>query len=277
MAVSATVEPFFLRAVDRSLFCVCYRPPADTLQRHPVLHVPALCEEMNKARRMVSLTARRLAEHGHPVLVLDLTGTGDSSHDFGDATWDLWRDDVLRGAAWLKERTGQTPILWGLRAGCLLIDSTLAAAGPAAAGLVFWQPVLSGESALTQLLRLRSFGDFASGGQRRESVKELVALLQGGQQIEVAGYALAPALALPLRSVRLGGPHFRDIDVTWVEVAPETPAAIAPPSESCIASLQALGVRVSAIAVSGQAFWMTQEIAECQALIDATVAKLQQS
>jgi len=227
---------------------------------------------MNKARRMVSCAARRMADAGHPVLLLDPTGTGDSSHDFGEAAWDVWRDDVIRCAGWLEEHTGRVPTLWGLRAGCLLIDSVLSATR--ATRVAFWQPVLSGESALTQLLRLRSFGDFAGAGQRRESVKELLAMLEAGQRIDVAGYTLSPELAVPLRKVRLGGTHYRGTSVAWLETVPTSPAALSPASDQCIASLFAFGARVSVRAVNGLAFWMTQEIAECQALIDATVAEL---
>ncbi|MBK8384562.1 MAG: hypothetical protein IPL11_02315 [Candidatus Accumulibacter sp.] len=41
----------------------------------------------NKSWRIVPLQARALATAGYAVLQIDLMGCGDSSGDFGDATW----------------------------------------------------------------------------------------------------------------------------------------------------------------------------------------------
>ena len=48
---------------------------------------------MNKARRMVAMQCRALAEAGGVAAVVDLRGTGDSGGEHGDATWDGWRDE----------------------------------------------------------------------------------------------------------------------------------------------------------------------------------------
>ena len=112
-------------------FCLFY--PAEWGQnggaaRGLVLYIHPFAEEMNKARRMAALQARALAQGGYSVLQIDLSGCGDSSGDFGDATWKGWVNDVVQGCHWLRGQSNiqsaasdNVPLwLWGLRAGCLL-------------------------------------------------------------------------------------------------------------------------------------------------------------
>ena len=88
---------FFLESARGRHLAVLHSPPAGVPPRTAILHVQAFAEEMNKARRMVALQSRALAGDGHAVLVLDLTGCGDASGDFGDATWEAWLADVAAG------------------------------------------------------------------------------------------------------------------------------------------------------------------------------------
>ena len=66
------------------------------------------------------MQARALAASGCEVLQIDLCGCGDSSGDFGDASWQDWLDDVVAAHAWLRAHSDAPLTLWGLRAGCLL-------------------------------------------------------------------------------------------------------------------------------------------------------------
>jgi exosortase A-associated hydrolase 2 len=268
-AARARFEAMVLNRGDNALFCVLHAPPPGTPVRGAVLHVPAFAEEMNKARRAVALAARALAQRGLVVLLLDPTGTGDSGGDFADATWQAWLEDVRFAAGWLADRSGHVPALWGLRAGCLLINELLPSIP--ARTLVFWAPALSGEAVLTQFLRLRAVGDLGDHERPRESVRQLIAALEAGASLEVAGYVLSPSLALPMRNVSLGGADYRDRGVAWLEVSPMTPAELSPASKARIEELRATGASVSAEAVNGLAFWMTQEIDECPTLIAATL------
>jgi esterase/lipase len=52
-----------------------------------------------------------------------MLGCGDSSGDFGDATWDGWLADVELAYQYLRQRSSATIWLWGLRAGCLIAAS----------------------------------------------------------------------------------------------------------------------------------------------------------
>src|SRR6476646_41057 len=118
--MAAAVAPFFLAdETGGQRLGILHRPATDRV-RGAIVHVHAFAEEMNKARRMAALQARAFANAGYAVLQCDLLGCGDSSGDFGDATWDAWVDDVLLACRWLTERTRAPLWLWGLRAGCLL-------------------------------------------------------------------------------------------------------------------------------------------------------------
>jgi exosortase A-associated hydrolase 2 len=263
---------FFLARGESDLFCVLHSPPADIEPVGALLHVPAIAEEMNKARRAVSLAARALALRGWHVLLLDPTGTGDSSGDFGHATWKAWQSDIRDALRWLHDRTGLAPGLWGLRSGCLLVSDALEHAP--AARVLFWQPQLSGETALTQFLRLRTMSGIGDTEQPRDTTKALLAELESGRPVDVAGYSLSPELALPWRRARLGGSQFRGCDVTWLEVSQFERPALAPASETCIGQFRTTGATVRAQALAGLNFWMTQEIDEPMALISATVQSL---
>jgi len=78
-------EPFFLPASRGERFCI-FHPAAGAL-RGAVLYLHPFAEEMNKSRRMAALQSRMLAARGIAVLQIDLFGCGDSSGDFGDASW----------------------------------------------------------------------------------------------------------------------------------------------------------------------------------------------
>jgi exosortase A-associated hydrolase 2 len=238
-----------------------------------VLYIHPFAEEMNKARRMAALQARALAAHGLAVLQLDLHGCGDSSGDFGDARWDGWLDDIAQGCAWLRERSGRPPTLWGLRLGALLALD-YAARDKDLASLLLWQPVLSGAACLTQFLRLRVAGDMlGSADSTSGGTKALRAALAAGETLEVAGYALAPALAAALDAAdatKLTPP----CPVHWIDVAAGAGGEPSPASARLAARWREAGAEVHLAQVQGEAFWATQEITECPALLEASLAAL---
>ena len=131
--------------------------------------------------------------------------------------------------------------------------------------------MLSGEAALTQFLRLRSVGAASSGERQTETTKALLAALQSGTTLEIAGYMLPSALALPLRQSRLGGAGYAGKRILWLEVSASHPPENGPASRARIEELRGAGALVTATAVPGTAFWMTQEIDEAGDLVRATV------
>ncbi|MDS4068910.1 MAG: hydrolase 2, exosortase A system-associated [Candidatus Competibacter sp.] len=266
------IEPFFLAGSRGALFAVYHPPAVGVLERGGVLFVPPFAEEMNKSRRMAALQARRLAAAGFGVLIPDLHGSGESAGDFAEARWDVWRDDMARGGVWLRRRGHQRLHLWGLRLGGLLAADLVGELR--ATRLLLWQPVLSGERFLQQFLRLRLTSDRLKGGG--ETMAGLRGMLAAGQSLEVGGYQLHPELASTLERVRPTVPA-DGTRVDWFELAGITGGALPPASQRVVDEWRGAGVSVHVRTIAGEAFWSTQEIAVAPALLDATLAALDEA
>lgn len=265
-------QAFFLPLRRGRRFCIQYVPDGASERRGAILYVHPFAEEMNKSRRMAALQARAFAEAGWTVLQVDLFGCGDSEGDFDEASWEQWLADAADAATWLRGQTGRMPWLWGLRLGCLLARQVVDRA-PATPGLVLWQPSMSGKQSLQQFLRLKVtnqiLGEAASD---RVGVQELRQCLARGETVEVAGYTLSPELALGLEAAELTPPS-APLRVAWLEVGAST-AELSPAGRMRAEAWRAAGHRIDTTAVAGAAFWQTQEIAECDALVEATVAAI---
>jgi len=243
-----------------------------------VLYIHPFAEEMNKSRRMAALQSRALAQAGYAVLQIDLLGCGDSSGDFGDATWQSWVGDVVLGCQWLRNQNqthgdpSQTPLwLWGLRAGCLLaVEAARQIEAPC--NFLFWQAPAAGKPLLQQFLRLKVAGDLL-GGQAKGVMQALRDQLASGTPVEIAGYQLAPSLASGLEQATLTPPALRHPAqrVAWFEVSTRADASFSPISTQTIAQWQQAGFAVASHSVTGPAFWQTTEIEDAPALIAATI------
>lgn len=259
------VEPFFLAAGEGQRFCL-YHPPAGQHVRGAVIHLPPFAEEMNKARRMVAAQARLLAESGFAVLQMDLLGCGDSSGDFGDATWAAWKDDIHHGYGWLRAQTPAPLILWGLRAGCLLA-AEVAAELPDAANFIFWQPVTSGKQHWQQFRRLRVVGEQAFGQDKPATAS--------GQGMEIAGYSVSAALASGLEGADLRPPPGRAGRVAWLELSAREPVSLGPAAQKYADRWRDAGYALEVRPVQGPPFWATTEIEDAPALLRSTLGALE--
>lgn len=282
-----SAEAFFLPAESGERFCLFHpanRAPGSA-PLGQVVYVHPLTEEMNKSRRMAALQARALALGGFDVLQIDLLGCGDSSGDFGDATWAIWVEDVTRACRWLRARSdGQTPHLprpplwlWGLRAGCLL--ATQAAQNlQEPCHFLFWAPTPAGKPLLQQLLRLKAAADLTSGNAKTV-MDGLRADLARGRTVEIAGYLLAPALASGMEQASLTPPPTDTSPsfVEWFELSTREDASFNPAAAKTIADWQRAGYATHSHLVNGPAFWQTTEIEDAPALIAATTAALMEA
>lgn len=260
--------PFFLPASPGERFCI-FHPAAGT-PRGAVLYLHPFAEEMNKARRMAALQSRMLAARGYAVLQIDLFGCGDSSGEFGDARWELWKQDVALALAWLGPRAGGAIHLWGLRLGALLALDYAAGCGATFGGFLLWQPVVSGEAFLTQFLRLRVATEMLADGAATTGTQALRDSLVAGNTLEIAGYDVAPGLAAALDALKLAELAPRGAPVHWFEVVAE-PARPLPPAARRVADRWLAGnVELNVHTVVGQPFWNTLEITDTPALLEAT-------
>lgn len=265
---SCTLNPFFMDGTSGRLFAVAFEPAGKA--RGSVLFCPPFAEEMNKSRRLVALTARRLADSGFRVLSVDLYGTGDSAGDFANASWALWRDDLLTGLKWLQKSGDGETAVWGLRLGaCLALDLAQSAGIDKA---ILWQPVISGSVHMTQFLRLKIAAQITQSG-RKTSTAELRTASANGEFLEIAGYSLSPELfdaidCLDLREI--DAPC--GIDISWFEVVGSDGQEPALLSTKLANGWTEAGVKLDLKVVQGEQFWASQEIGLAPELIDATVA-----
>ncbi len=235
-----------------------------------MVYIHPFAEEMNKSRRMAALQSRAFAAAGYAVLQIDLFGCGDSSGDFSEASWELWKQDVALGVRWIGERAAGEVTLWGLRLGALLALDAARVCNPTPVGFVLWQPILSGEALLTQFLRLRLASEMLSEGSAKTGVRELRAQLASGASLEIAGYTLAPQLTVPMGGLRLLDLEPQGRVVHWLEVVAEPGRELSPAARRVADAWVLGGARLGVQCVPGQPFWSTVETTECPALIAAT-------
>lgn len=266
------VQPFFLDASEGRRFCLFHAPALDVMARGGVLAVHAFAEEMNKTRRVAAEAARALAASGFAVLQIDLFGCGDSDGDFGDAAWDAWHDDLALARRWLAARCSEPSWLWGTRGGALIATDFAERCDPPCDGLVLWQPVANGAQHLGQFLRLKTVNALLRDQAVQPDASPRTELA-AGHAVEIAGYRLNPSLAMDLARVQLKEPP-RTTRVRWFEVSSQELASPSPAATRIADAWTAAGVDVRLATVHGPAFWQTQEIERCDALVAATVAAL---
>lgn len=269
MHSQAACQPFFLEHADQRLFSLACRPGGARASRG-VLVCPPFAEEMNRSRRTVRELCGALAASGALALSTDLRGTGDSSGEFGDARWSDWLADLGAALDWLA-RQGCTQLsLVAIRAGALLARELLRDRAGAFARLALWQPVLTGQSVVTDLLRARVAAAATTGAS--ESVARLRERLAAGEAVEAAGYALSPALAAALDGARFAADAAPLLPPTlWAEAGSDAAAPLRIPAQQLLEALRAAGATVTLARVEDPPFWSTTETTVGRASIAATV------
>jgi exosortase A-associated hydrolase 2 len=268
--MASGLVPFFLDGPRGRLFAI-RRALARGGSGSDVLLVPPFAEEMNRSRRMLALQMAAFAERGIGSLLVDPYGTGDSEGEFQDLTWDGWREDTLAGLAWLERETGTRVAILGLRLGAMLAAEIARDHGSRIGCLVLWQPVVDGELAMTQMLRLRLAADMSTAGAAGLTTKDLRSRLAAGEIVEVAGYPLRGGLTAAIDRLQLRDmappPPLR---VDWLEVVAEEGAGPGPASATVIERWRAVGCDVRPRTVVGEQFWSLQETTIAPALLAAT-------
>lgn len=266
-------EAFFLDSARGRLFCLSTMPRGEL--RGTVLFVPPLAEEMNKSRHMVALAAQAFARRGWLVLQVDLYGTGDSEGDFGEASWEIWLDDLACCQDWLERRAPGLPgVLWSLRFGSLLASAFLHRSVSTKASLLLWQPIANGRQHLTQFLRLKAASEMLTEADARSAMSRFRAVLDQGEPLEVAGYRLSPALAQGIEAAVFAPPAERGLAVHALEVVSGGRDGLSPALGKLVHSCKELGVPCEGRVVDGPPFWSSQEIELAPMLIEASTAIL---
>ncbi|WP_420474436.1 hydrolase 2, exosortase A system-associated [Noviherbaspirillum sp. ST9] len=263
--------PFFLDVGSGDRFCIYHAPLDEGAIRGAYVYIHPFAEEMNKSRRMAALQARSFAMAGYAVLQIDLFGCGDSSGDFVEANWDIWKDDLRAAVAWLERKTGSVAGLWGLRLGALLALDLANEAHRPFQDLLLWQPVVNGEAFLTQFLRMRLASEMlGTGAEKTSGTQVMRERLSKGEAMEIAGYELAPALAARIDSLNAAHLTIASTPIHWFEVVAEHGRPMPPASARIASGWEERGVQIHRHLIAGSSFWASQEITECPELLKAT-------
>jgi len=230
-------ESFFLKTESGDRFCLYHAPHPNKECRGVFIYVHPFGDEMNKSRRMVALQARAFATMGFGVLQMDLFGCGDSNGEFGKARWDIWKQDLEIAWSWLEN--------------------------------------ISGELFLTQFLRLRLANEMLAGGSEKTTGTQAIrSSLAIGERLEVAGYELAPDLAVAIDSLRAIKLLVPKVPVHWFEIVSKSGRTMPPAGAKVVRAWEKEGSNPQVHLVPCVPFWATQEITECPELISATTKVL---
>jgi exosortase A-associated hydrolase 2 len=249
---------FFLPGAAGNLFAVYYPPAESAAAGEDVLYVHPFAAEMFASRSVIAALCRELARGGIGALTIDLYGCGDSSGDFGEARWEIWRQDLRVALYWLRERGGERISLWGLRLGALLALDFAAQTSEDCERILLWQPVLRGETALTQFFHMNADETYSGDTAAQLTDPEQRKSLPSGRRIEVAGYELASELVRSIDRVQLGplGSHVR-APIHWLEVGSTGDSAMQADSFDVVRQWQQSGIAVSSYTASGVPFWLS--------------------
>ena len=265
-------ESFFLKTESGNLFCLYHAPYPNKEYRGAFIYVHPFCEEMNKSRRMVAMQARSFAAMGFGVLQVDLSGCGDSSGEFGDARWEIWKQDLNAARNWLENRVSIPISLWGLRLGALLALDFARSSVNKIDKIILWQPVINGELFLTQFLRLRLANEILTEDlEKTAGIQDMRNSLSTEGQLEVAGYKLSSDLAAVINDMRAIKLTVPKVSVHWFEAVSELGRGMPPAGAKVVRAWEEEGINLHVHLVPCVPFWATREISECPELISATV------
>lgn len=257
----------YISCHERRLFSVLLET-SQTPARGSVLFLHSFAEELQKSRRPVAVQARALAASGYNVLLLDLSGCGDSSGVLRDARWAIWQEDAIAGAEFLQQHAVAPLSVWGLRFGALLACQ-LAQDLPDIERLLMWQPALNGEQYLDQFLRLELAGQ-ALKGEAGFDRAGLWNELRNGNTLEVAGYEVSSNLAMDVAQVRLGDLTPNCV-VNWMDMAVTPTNQPKRASKTVMGRWREQGLKVDWESVQAVPFYRNLDVDSCPELTAATL------
>jgi len=273
MLVKQPFEAFYLPSQPGRAFCTYFKPEVD--QKQLYLFLPSVAEDMNRCRAMVAAQARHLASCGIGVILLDYFGTGDSEGDFSETSWDVWKQNALDLCDWAEARSLKVTGLWGVRFGAMLAAELAHEHKERFSKLLFWQPVISGQSYMTQILRMRMAGQM-DRSEPIEKTDSIRARMRAGESVEIGGYLYSGELGCELDSKNLADyelQHLRSVD--WFEILRSQESDFPRTSQNVHEMWLNRGVSLKAKGFLGAAFWQIQERVLAPELIKLTTQAMQ--
>jgi exosortase A-associated hydrolase 2 len=263
------LEAYYREGVAGKIFCVEHGPPAGADTKGVVVLIPPFGEEMNKSRRLISLQAREFANIGFHTIVPDLFGTGDSEGEFGEASWDIWVQDLEALVRWANHSFRAKVTLWGVRFGSLLIPPVLERILDKADRLVFWNPMNDGAQFSRELFRLARAGNLVGTHEGKPGEKGGGTALES-EKWEIGGYEIPRNLAEAAKRIRMEDLSNVGIGVLWAEVVRST--GLPPPKRTrdVLEVLSDSSMAISHVRIQGDLYWGTSEITVIPKLVRET-------
>lgn len=248
------MQSYFFGPSDGQLLAVLHPRQGDPVPEHGVVLCYPWGHEYVNALRGCRQLATRLARSGFDVLRFDFAGCGDSAGAGEDVDLGHWLADIAAAIDELKARAQiSTVSLVGVRLGASL--AALAAARRTdVAGLVLWEPVVSGAAYLAELrARHAAFlRSEAEEGRRQDAFST---------PDEIMGFPLPGSLSHGLERLDLLTlPHLPVKHVLLI--ADEHPGS----QETLTAYLRGLCRDVVHLRLPGQKIWL-REVGQERALV----------
>lgn len=260
----------FLPGTRGQLYTVHYIPSILSEKAECIVVSSAFAEEMNRCRYMCTMFAQGIASQGVGFFSYDTYGTGDSEGDFDELEWGQAGADLLTVCKYVLEQ-GYTRIsILGIRMGALQALQ-VAKLIPNLHRMLFWQPVVNGNTALTQLLRLKIAGTI-NRDEESSSSEDFESMAESGKHIEVAGYSLSPNLFKGMKSAKMEDYlDFTHVKIVWfTTIASEKRK---PPRAEILLmdKWRAEGATIDNFSIVGPPYWQVHERTLAPALVAATV------
>lgn len=263
------IQAFFSTGSRQKLFNVMVSPVDMQNCKAILLFIPALLDEMNHSRHLVSAQARLLAADGIATLILDPEGTGDSYGDYASADWDIWLDDYANTWQQLSAEYDVPVIFWAMRAGTLLIGDLLRRCKTQTTPVLLWSPVFDGEMVLREMIRLKLAG-MMMGNEQPESMKSIRGDLNNGKMLNMAGYEIPGQFAVQLAASKPAEIIPDKSVVVWVDVVRNCAAPESPAKAKIRNRLEDNDSTVFYSKVEGPAFWQSVELVSNPDLLTMT-------
>src|SRR5262245_21122333 len=165
--------PMWLSTANGSLYAVeCV--PHGVVSLPPVVIAAPDGEEHAWAARTLVTVARALAHHGCTTYRFDYLGQGESEGEFEATTWPSRVADLDAAVQMAGRRTGQMPIVLGVRLGATVALATVKRGTPLG-GLILWEPVVDAAQYVHQLLRVNVSTQMVALGRIERDRSELIA------------------------------------------------------------------------------------------------------
>ena len=166
----------------------------------------AFGEERNQSQRHMVEWARALCREGFWVLRFDYRGYGDSNGLFEEHPIEHYLEDIEMAVTELEKRSG-VPCrgLCGLRLGATLaaLAGTCHVREPM---LLLWEPVVSGEDYVDELLRFVISQQMKENGQAEVTRESLRQTLTEGGEVTILGHTITKPIFDSLRAIDLTAP-----------------------------------------------------------------------